>query len=57
MLVWLWGRDSFEVANLNDWETMIDTNVKGVMYVTKAVLPYLTERKKGHIINIRSTSW
>ncbi len=50
------GRDSFDTANLNDWETMIDTNVKGVMYVTKAVLPYLTERKKGHIINIGSTA-
>jgi hypothetical protein len=50
------GRDSFEAANLSDWETMIDTNVKGVMYVTKAVLPYLTERKKGHIINIGSTA-
>lgn len=50
------GRDSFELANLNDWETMIDTNVKGVMYVTKAILPYLTERKKGHIINIGSTA-
>jgi NADP-dependent 3-hydroxy acid dehydrogenase YdfG len=50
------GRDSFDTANLNDWETMIDTNVKGVMYVTKAILPYLTERKKGHIINIGSTA-
>jgi NADP-dependent 3-hydroxy acid dehydrogenase YdfG len=50
------GRDSFEAASLTDWETMIDTNVKGVMYVTKAVLPYLTERKKGHIINIGSTA-
>jgi 3-hydroxy acid dehydrogenase/malonic semialdehyde reductase len=50
------GRDSFEAASLSDWETMIDTNVKGVMYVTKAVLPYLTERKKGHIINIGSTA-
>ena len=50
------GRDSFFDANLEDWETMIDTNVKGVMYVTKAVLPYLTERKKGHIINIGSTA-
>jgi NADP-dependent 3-hydroxy acid dehydrogenase YdfG len=50
------GRDSFDTANLTDWETMIDTNVKGVMYVTKAVLPYLTERKKGHIINIGSTA-
>ena len=50
------GRDSFEMASLTDWETMIDTNVKGVMYVTKAVLPYLNERKKGHIINIGSTA-
>ena len=50
------GRDSFELANLTDWETMIDTNVKGVMYVTKAILPYLTDRKKGHIINIGSTA-
>ncbi len=50
------GRDSFELADLTDWETMIDTNVKGVMYVTKAVLPYLIERKKGHIINIGSTA-
>lgn len=50
------GRDSFEVASLTDWETMIDTNVKGVMYVTKAILPYLTDRKSGHIINIGSTA-
>lgn len=50
------GRDSFEMASLTDWETMIDTNVKGLMFVTKAILPYLTERKKGHIINIGSTA-
>lgn len=50
------GRDSFENADLGDWDTMIDTNVKGVMYVTKAVLPYFTERNKGHIINIGSTA-
>jgi NADP-dependent 3-hydroxy acid dehydrogenase YdfG len=50
------GRDSFEKADLADWETMIDTNVKGVMYVTKAILPFLIERKKGHIINIGSTA-
>ena len=41
-------------ANLDDWDTMIDGNVKGVMYVTKAILPQMTERKKGHIINIGS---
>jgi 3-hydroxy acid dehydrogenase/malonic semialdehyde reductase len=48
------GRDSFENADLNDWETMLDTNVKGMMYVTRAVLPYMLERKGGHIINMGS---
>lgn len=50
------GRDSFENADLDDWDTMIDTNVKGMMYVTKAVLPYMTARKKGHIINMGSVA-
>jgi 3-hydroxy acid dehydrogenase/malonic semialdehyde reductase len=50
------GRDSFDNANLDDWDTMMDTNVKGMMYVTKAVLPYMTARKKGHIINMGSVA-
>ena len=50
------GRDSFELANLADWDTMIDTNVKGLMYVSKAVLPLMIAKKKGHIINIGSTA-
>lgn len=50
------GRDSFDNADLDDWETMIDTNVKGIMYVTKAVLPYMKARKKGHIINMGSVA-
>jgi len=50
------GRDSFDNANLEDWETMIDTNVKGLLYVSKAVLPKMLENKKGHIINIGSTA-
>lgn len=50
------GRDSFENANLDDWDTMIDTNVKGLMYVTKAIMPFMTDRKTGHIINIGSTA-
>lgn len=50
------GRDSFENANLDDWDTMMDTNVKGMMYVTKAVLPFMTRRKKGHIINMGSVA-
>jgi hypothetical protein len=50
------GRDYFDEANLDDWETMIDTNLKGLLYVTKAVLPYLLKRGGGHIINIGSTA-
>lgn len=49
-----WGRDRSDVASLDDWETMIDTNVKGLMYMTKAVLPLMTKRQQGHIINMGS---
>lgn len=48
------GRDSFEDAAIDDWETMLDTNVKGLIYVSRAVLPFLIENHKGHIINIGS---
>lgn len=48
------GRESFENANIDDWGTMIDTNVKGLLYMSKAILPYMTPYKKGHIINIGS---
>jgi 3-hydroxy acid dehydrogenase / malonic semialdehyde reductase len=51
------GRDLFDEASLDDWETMIDTNVKGLLYVTKAVLPYFIQQGKGgHVINIGSTA-
>lgn len=49
------GRDPFEEANLEDWETMIDTNLKGLLYASKAVLPLIIAQK-GHIINIGSTA-
>jgi NADP-dependent 3-hydroxy acid dehydrogenase YdfG len=49
-------RDYFDEANLDDWKTMIDTNLKGLLYVSKAMLPYLIKRGKGHIINIGSTA-
>jgi len=49
------GRDPFEDANLEDWETMIDTNLKGLLYASKAVLPFIIAQK-GHIINIGSTA-
>lgn len=50
------GRDYFEEASLDDWDTMIDTNVKGLLYVSKAVIPSMIERKKGHIINLGSVA-
>ena len=50
------GRESFEDANLDDWETMLNTNVHGLLYVTKAVLPFMIAQKRGHIINIGSVA-
>jgi 3-hydroxy acid dehydrogenase / malonic semialdehyde reductase len=50
------GRDSFENASLDDWDTMIDSNVKGLLYVSKAILPYMTNRKYGHIFNMGSVA-
>ena len=48
------GRDLFDEADLTDWNTMIDTNVKGLLYVSKAVVPFMIKAKKGHIINVGS---
>jgi 3-hydroxy acid dehydrogenase / malonic semialdehyde reductase len=50
------GRDTFNDALLSDWETMIDTNLKGLMYISKAIAPIMIANKKGHIINIGSTA-
>lgn len=50
------GRDSFENADIEDWETMINTNVKGLLYVSKAVIPYMISAGSGHIINIGSVA-
>lgn len=50
------GRDLFQDASLEDWDTMIDTNVKGLLYVSKAVVPLMLERKKGHVINLGSVA-
>ena len=48
------GRDSFEDADMDDWETMLNTNVHGLLYVSKAVVPLMIAQKKGHIINMGS---
>lgn len=53
------GLEPAHKASVEDWETMIDTNNKGLVYMTRAVLPGMVERNRGHIINIGSTagSW
>lgn len=50
------GRDYFEEADLSDWNTMIDTNIKGFLYVGKAVSQLMAARKQGHIINMGSVA-
>ena len=53
------GLEPAQNASLDDWEDMIDTNNKGLVYMTRAILPGMVERNRGHIINIGSTagSW
>ncbi len=48
------GRDYFDEADMNDWNVMIDTNIKGFLYVAKAVSQLMVKNKKGHIINMGS---
>ena len=48
------GLDPVQTANIDDWEAMIDTNVKGLLYMTRTLLPAMLARNRGHIINIGS---
>jgi 3-hydroxy acid dehydrogenase / malonic semialdehyde reductase len=50
------GLEPAQSADLDNWDTMVDTNVKGLLYVTRAVLPGMVARNRGHIINIGSTA-
>lgn len=50
------GLEPAQAALLDDWDAMVDTNVKGLMYLTRAVLPGMVARERGHIINIGSTA-
>lgn len=50
------GLAPINAADVDDWETMIDTNVKGLLYVSRTVTPWMVERKSGHIINISSVA-
>lgn len=50
------GSDKIQEGNVSYWDTMIDTNVKGLLYITKAILPLMLKRNHGHIINIGSVA-
>lgn len=50
------GLDKEHEGNLDDWETMIDTNIKGLLYVTRCVVPGMVARNRGHVINIGSVA-
>ena len=50
------GKGLIDEGDIDDWDQMIDTNVKGLLYVSKAIMPGMVDRKSGHIINIGSTA-
>ncbi len=50
------GFDHIDSGNVDDWDKMIDTNLKGLLYVSKCVIPLMIAREEGHIINIGSTA-
>jgi NADP-dependent 3-hydroxy acid dehydrogenase YdfG len=51
-----WGLEPAHKVDIKKWETMIDTNCKGLVYITRAVLPGLIKRNKGHIVNMGSVA-
>lgn len=50
------GVDKIHEANIEDWEEMIDTNIKGLLYVSRAVITGMVKRKRGHVINLGSVA-
>ena len=50
------GLDPIDTGSIDDWDAMMDINVKGLLYVSKAIIPQMTERKSGHIINVGSSA-
>lgn len=50
------GMDPIQEGNIDDWERMIDTNVKGLLYITRKVTPIMAKRQEGHVVNIGSTA-
>lgn len=50
------GADKLQAADISHWESMIDTNIKGLLYMSRAIIPGMVERQEGHIVNIGSTA-
>ena len=50
------GMDSLEDGNVEDWDAMLDGNVKGILYISKLLIPEMKSQKSGHIVNISSTA-
>lgn len=50
------GLEPAHKSDLSDWNTMVDTNIKGLMYCTRATMPGMVERNRGHIVNIGSVA-
>lgn len=50
------GLDPIQTGDLDDWDAMMDINVKGLLYVSRAIIPQMTQRQSGHIINIGSSA-
>jgi len=50
------GFDPIQTGDIDDWDAMIDINVKGLLYISKAIIPKMVERQSGHIINIGSSA-
>jgi NADP-dependent 3-hydroxy acid dehydrogenase YdfG len=50
------GKDTIQEGDIDNWERMIDTNVKGLLYISRKVMPLMIKNKSGHIVNIGSTA-
>ncbi len=50
------GLEPAQACNMEDWEIMVDTNIKGLTYMTRAVLPAMVERNQGHVVNLGSVA-
>lgn len=50
------GSSTIQAGDINDWERMIDTNIKGLLYITREIAPLMIESNKGHIINLGSVA-